>query len=62
MSYSSYNAVWQILKLTPIAYRKYLYLKINTITKFSLFRVKHIIDWVVYLMIDKHNYFITAIH
>ena len=37
--------MWQIPKLLLIAYKKYLFLKLNTITKFLLFRMEYIIGW-----------------
>ena len=36
--------MWRITKLILIAYNKYLLLEIDTITKFSLFTMKYIID------------------
>ena len=46
-------------QLIVIAYKKCLFLEINIITKFLLFRIKYIIDTgVVYLIFDTHRYFI----
>ena len=36
--------MWQIPKLILIAYKKYLLLKIKTITKFLRFRMKYVIN------------------
>ena len=42
--YSLYKAVWLIPKLLVIAYKKCLLLKINTVTKFLLFKMKYVIN------------------
>ena len=42
--HSPYKGMWRITKLILIAYNKYLLLEIDTITKFSLFTMKYIID------------------
>ena len=44
LRYSPYKVVWGIPKLILIAYKKYLLLGINTITKFFMLRMKYIID------------------
>ena len=56
--YSLYKAVWRILELIFIAYSK----KNKTSIKFLLFRMKYIIDGVVYLIIWLLYYLIAQMN
>ena len=52
---------WWISELLLIAYKKCLFLEIDTITNFLMFKMKYVVKGVVYLNIDTYYSFVVSI-